>query len=301
MSKIIIEGNINFYDELYKTLNEDSDDENNLCQITGLPLETNAITLECKHKFNYEPLYKEIYKQKYVFKTYENYLLDSKDKAKVRNAKVDYFIKCPYCRNIQFTILPYYKELGLKKRYGINSLDYCTLNKCQINPDDYFFYAYGKLFKKGCCSFVIDEETKALCTFTYSTPIEDSNKLFCKYHYKSGVKQVMNGKKELIKQSKLKEKEELKKQKEELKKQKEELKKQTKGKIKKTIGIQNVVQEGIQIGEYVPDNNNETEEIGCTAILKTGINKGLACRCKKIYENGLCKRHSPDKHIKNVL
>ena len=76
MSKIIIEGNINFYDELYKTLNEDSDDENNLCQITGLPLETNAITLECKHKFNYEPLYKEIYKQKYVFKTYENYLLD---------------------------------------------------------------------------------------------------------------------------------------------------------------------------------------------------------------------------------
>ena len=71
MSNYIIEGNINFQEELYKLLDEPSDDENELCQITSLPLKDNFVTLECKHHFNYEALYKEINRQKYYFRTYD--------------------------------------------------------------------------------------------------------------------------------------------------------------------------------------------------------------------------------------
>ena len=123
MTNYTIEGNIHFQTELYKLLNEDSDDEDNLCQITGLELIDKYITLECGHKFNYKALYTEICKQRFEFKTYDPNLLTKKDQLKFRESKLDYFIKCPYCRNIQFTVLPYYEELGLTKIYGINSLD----------------------------------------------------------------------------------------------------------------------------------------------------------------------------------
>jgi hypothetical protein len=129
MSKYTIEGNINFQDELYKLLDEESDNEDELCQITGLPLKDKFVTLECKHHFNYDAVYKEIYKQKYEFNTYARKALHKKDLQKLRHSKLDYFIKCPYCRNLQFTILPYYEELGLKEIYGINSLDKTEKNK----------------------------------------------------------------------------------------------------------------------------------------------------------------------------
>ena len=120
MSKYTIEGNINFQEELYKLLDEESDNEDELCQITGLPLKDKFVTLECNHHFNYDAVYKEIYKQKYEFKTYDLNSLQKNDLQKFRDSKLDYFIKCPYCRNLQFTILPYYEELGLKEIYGIN-------------------------------------------------------------------------------------------------------------------------------------------------------------------------------------
>ena len=67
MSKYIIEGNINFQDELYKSLDEESDNEEEFCLISGLPLKEKYITLECNHKFNYESLYKEIFKLLLLF------------------------------------------------------------------------------------------------------------------------------------------------------------------------------------------------------------------------------------------
>ena len=100
MSKYIIEGNINFQEELNKLLDEDSDDEDNLCQITGLKLDDKFITLECKHKFNYKSLYTEIYKQKFQFKTYDPNLLPKKDQLKYRDLKLDYFIKKDAARGI---------------------------------------------------------------------------------------------------------------------------------------------------------------------------------------------------------
>ena len=129
MSKYIIEGNIDFYDELYKSLTintsntiENTDTSNNICQISGLQLTENHVTLECKHKYNYDTLYKEICKQKYVFRTYNIEALSKDDYQRFREENVDYYIRCPYCRHVQFTMLPYYENNGYEKRYGINSL-----------------------------------------------------------------------------------------------------------------------------------------------------------------------------------
>ena len=47
--------------------------------------------------------------------------------------ELDYFIKCPYCRSIQFTILPYHEELALEQKYGVNSLDKKLPNSVSIH------------------------------------------------------------------------------------------------------------------------------------------------------------------------
>ena len=193
MSKYIIEENINFYDELFKSLDEDTDDESTLCQITGFPLETNSVTMECNHKFNYEPLYKEICQQKFKFCSYDMRILNKKDQIKIRDSKLDYFIKCPYCRNIQFTILPYYEELGLEQKYGINCSDK-TLESPQNNYyycnrgyllDTYTFKAYGATFKKSqetCCYKSIHGYK---CEGTFVAPISNTYVSACRPHYKS--------------------------------------------------------------------------------------------------------------------
>ena len=96
MSNYTIEGNINFYDELYKCLDDDSEnDEDNICQISGLPLSNNCIQLECNHKFNYDALYTEICKQKYDFKTYRLEFLSKTDVQRFQESGKNYFIKCP--------------------------------------------------------------------------------------------------------------------------------------------------------------------------------------------------------------
>ena len=100
-----IEGNIDFYKELFETICESESDilENNNedtykneknCLITHLPLQSPIITLDCNHKFNYIPLFKEITRQK---------TSDYNDKKKLRVHQ----IKCPYCRQIQNKLLPY--------------------------------------------------------------------------------------------------------------------------------------------------------------------------------------------------
>ena len=57
MLKYTIEENINFKDELYKLLDVESDDEDNLCQITGGQLTDKHVIIECNHHFNYDALY----------------------------------------------------------------------------------------------------------------------------------------------------------------------------------------------------------------------------------------------------
>jgi len=312
MIKYNIEGNINFYDELFKSLDDDSDDEDNemICQITGSALSNKFVTLECKHKFNYNALYTEICRQKYVFKTYDFNTMSKNDKQKVRDSKLDYFIRCPYCRNIQFTIMPYYEDLVIEKKYGINSLDLDALGPPTSKYDEpydnnYTFIWYGVPFTKGKCS-------KALCVHKYVSPIPDT-KLYCKVHYKSAVKAYHS----YLKQKELDEKKKLKedillqrqtlfdaKNAERLAKGLAPLKRLPSIKTKVKPISENTVLPAEPIGQYVDldldVDNNKSELIndvksdiknGCKTILKYGANKGKMCGGKIVNDTGCCFRH----------
>ena len=299
MPKYIIEGGINFYEELYKSLdNNDNntnneEENNNVCQITGMPLVDNYITLECSHKFNYDSLYKEICKQKYVFKTYSVETLTNSEYQKIKDSQKDYFIKCPYCRCIQFTLLPYYPDGSCESKYGINSLEKTQndivflIKPVTIHNHQYSFYGY--LFQKGvCCQTVlgIKNDLPVFCQLTYTSFILEMNKSFCPTHIRKEVTNYKNEKKKQLREHKLAEKQKQKEISNEKKKEKQ-LEKQEK---KKKIPIKNIViSQNIQIGEFNDDSPVITEDT-CSTILKTGSKKGQQCG-SSIKQNGLCTRH----------
>lgn len=328
MIKYIGEDNINFYDELFKSLDEtDDEDEIKICQITGTPLTNNSVSLECNHHFNYDALYKEICIQKFVFKTYDLSSLSKKEQHFVRDSKLNYFIKCPYCRHIQLTILPYYEELGLEKKYGVNSLDkdlpdssyshssmsnytnygYGSGSGSGYGSDDYTFFAYNTTFKKGlCCENYPNSETK--CLHKYVGLIPSTELSYCTKHYRSGLKcHKLNEKKKLL-DAKIKQRDEAIKQKQLLLDEKniERISKGLKPLKRLHVSkqtIDNTVQEPISIEQYEPEpeitdkimspkiKTDIEYSLGCQAVLKTGLKKGNKCGCKNINIDNLCKRH----------
>ena len=304
MVKYIIEGGIDFYEELYKSLDEpDNNNDIETCQITGLPLEERFVTMECNHKFNYVALYTEIYKQKFVFQTYKFSSLTDSEQIKFKDAKKDYFIKCPYCRSIQFTLLPYYDDSALDKRYGINSLEK-TNNDTQfiINPNigNYSYTSYGYTFTNGnCCKVLGNVDGKdIMCTSKMSSHVTEMNKSFCSTHIRVAVKEYKLEKKQKekadIKKQKEDEKELLKTQKEEaketLKKQKEEAKELQK-KQKTIKKVKNVVTaQTIEIQTFQPESN-ATESNACQTVLKSGPRKGQTCGNKALKNGSTCSRH----------
>ena len=66
----VIENNINFYDLLNNYKVDTSNSEK--CLITNSDLDNNHITLSCGHKFNYYPLYEEVYSTKNYKKSFRN-------------------------------------------------------------------------------------------------------------------------------------------------------------------------------------------------------------------------------------
>jgi len=113
---IVLEGNINFYDELHKLDTDDDNDNDNdnepLCLLTNLPLDKNSIKLPCNHEFNFAPLYKEVVQQK--TRTISSHL--NTDKLAFNQ------IKCPYCRQKIDNLLPHVrlsKEMGFIS--GVNA------------------------------------------------------------------------------------------------------------------------------------------------------------------------------------
>ena len=87
---------INFNKKLMELLCEDDNgnDDDNCCLISGDTLEPNHIALNCKHTFNYQQIFQEIKHQKK-----NNQLETTKLKTKQ--------IKCPYCREVQDGLLPW--------------------------------------------------------------------------------------------------------------------------------------------------------------------------------------------------
>lgn len=107
--------------------NTDSNDEN-LCLITGCPLEENYVTLNCNHKFNYYNIYKEVCKQKCKINPLETQRLKFNQ------------IKCPYCREVTNNLLPYIEGKNIEKIRGVNHPSVYSLSLFKCN----YIYKSGK-------------------------------------------------------------------------------------------------------------------------------------------------------------
>ena len=278
-TKYITEGGLDFFSELYKSLDiaEDAEnkiDESNLCLITQEKLTDKYIELKCGHKFNYIALYNDLVNFKKKFNLMEgiNTRLDNEE------------IRCPYCREKQSELLPYYEELGLEKINGVNFYD-VSKNNFNYNKCEFLFlnlnFNYLKPETNDNKKFI---QCKGQCAtklniYNLNNPNEvinyGDNKLYCYIHKKQMIKQYYLEEKIKIKQ-KVKEEKELIKQK--LKEEKELIKQKVK-ESKKNIIIQK---------EDLEDKHKEINK--CIEILKTGQNKGNKCT-SKIYLENLCKRH----------
>jgi len=142
----IIEGNINFFDELNKEvddtdfLKKEDDGDMKICTISHMPLTYNFIKLPCNHSFNYLPLYNELT----LTNTYKR------------------SIKCPYCRTLSSKLIPYIPLPGVEKKYGINT----PKKLCMDSPKCLYKLKNGKNKGVACGK----------------DGIETSNGTFCKLH-----------------------------------------------------------------------------------------------------------------------
>ena len=287
MNKYIIEGGINFFDELYKSLDDDDVEENNICLISNEPLTDNYFQMECGHKFNYIPLYYDIKNHKQKFNIFESNLTRLNTNE----------IRCPYCRNKQIGVLPYYTQLGLDKINGVN----------YINPNYKKYTNYPK-YKYKTCEFVYNDVSNNSHTCLISgTQINYSHgtvhgenygdeKYYCWKHKKIMIKKykkdIADKLLEEVKKTKLEAKLKAKEEKLQEKLKAKEEKLQAKLKAKEAKG------EKLQVNNenvVIQDNINQ----GCNNILKTGPKKGSLCGCKILLDN-LCKRHYNLKHHKIV-
>ena len=290
--------NINFYDELYKSLDDDETDidETKLCQITGLDLKDRFVTLNCKHVFNYDAIYTEICKQKFEFKTYTSEGLSSAELKVWRQRGYDYYIKCPYCRNIQYDLLPYYDDMPHIQKYGVNTTDveYRVIDKSShitnnvYNTGNYTYKVYGYTFKKGICqNITVNSAGKNLpCYNSFVSEVIGTDKTFCPCHIRQVAKDYKFALKLKALEAKQKAKEDKQKAKEDkinaLIESKIESKSKSKTKITNTV-----ISQTTEISEFIP---TETDQL-CVAILKTGLRTGQECGLK-VYSGNMCKRHS---------
>jgi len=142
-----IEGNLDFYKMVHETQDEEESDIDNKCLITNDDLTQTHIVLECNHKFNYKPLFKDIYTRLYMChdsKFSHRHLLNMKP------------IICPYCRREQSQTLPFIPEEYDMKIFGINTDDnrykvyeinvpLYQLNTCSISDCEMYYHCDYKL------------------------------------------------------------------------------------------------------------------------------------------------------------
>jgi hypothetical protein len=305
MAKYLIEDNINFYSELHKSLDENesnlnNEEEDNNCLITSMPLKDYYITMECGHKFNYIPLFKDIENHKKNFNNMEG------TSGKLGKNE----IRCPYCRKKQTTLLPYYENICIPKTPGINVLypnvEY-KINNQNCGQCEYeILDSSGNVYHNKKCGLY----GSTLCPNKYGANYGDAKK-YCWNHTKIIIKKY----KQEIKNKKIADE---KHAKEGLKKANKYAKEQAKLKAKEdkknskksgtkpeniVLSISNVIASD-NISEIEPDTETtnfvkEQESIAfvkldncCVSILKTGLNKGNCCG-GTIYdkETKLCKRH----------
>ena len=237
MHKYNVEEEIDFYKELNEV--EEKFLDKDICLITKQPLFENSIKFSCGHTFNYSAIFNEVFKQKYALALYSN-------------VKTKTFV-CPYCREPQNQLLPYYPEYNFQQILGINTDD----PNFSLVRDKYnnLVYAHTIMYCKGSCVFQLGETG---CLNTSVLTHKPTNKTYCCMH----MKQI---KKQFIVEEKLKQKMELK--------AKVDLEKKKLAEEKKKLAEENK--------KVIPT---------CVQLLKSGKNKGMPCGCKAFKDN-LCKKH----------
>jgi hypothetical protein len=256
MSNYVIEGNFDFYKELYESL-DDSDNNNmdelsaQICLISNAPLTKHFVELECKHKFNYVPLFKDLVNHKTKFSTLDTHRLKVNE------------IRCPYCRNKQGNVLPYIEEIGLPKEHGVNWINMDLMSTSNVVD-----------LKLGQCCWGNGNECGAIHVLTNGS----TNMDYCYYHYKLTARKLQMAQKLKIK---LEAKALVAQQKAEEKQKKLDAKNEIKA--AKALGKKPLV---------LNTDENVILSAGsmCQAILKSGPRKGEACGCV-VKINNFCTRH----------
>lgn len=307
MKKYKVEGNIDFFSELYKSLDENDETKNkdeNICLISKSPLTEKFVKLICGHKFNYVPLYNDIVNHKLKFNSMET--------SQGHLSKTQ--IRCPYCRKIQNELLPYYNDIP-----GVNKTEYVNYTREKITDENKNENnCYLPTAKLGKCPYMYkneafnpeldetDNNKKIICcnsqTYLYKIVVCSSQEYvyYCNGHMKSQLIENKLFLKEKEKNEKYETKQKLKeanaKAKEALKKSIKEAKVEAKKKLKEDKTNKNVATtteiEGENVVIDVIDLTMEdsTENVNCCQIIKYGINKGKPCGLKTNCNN-LCKRH----------
>jgi len=310
MDKYDIEGGIDFFSELYKSLDETTDEDTpdeSVCLITEQPLTEFHVTMKCGHKFNYKPLYLDIKNHKQKFNNLES-----------SSGRLGYNeMRCPYCRNKQIGTLPYHEELGLPKVHGINYIDpnykpanassmhKHFLSPCEfLTPNVHFDPSANEIVESShdinanCKFYKCGHLGSQINSYAGISPMENfgDEKHYCWSHKKQVIKKykrdlILKAKEE-VKAKKMQIKEELKQLKEAEKQKIKEDKQKAKDEKKKTKTKKPKQEaENVVLGPVVIGGVSESNVVvGCIEILKAGARKGHACG-GKILEDNLCKRH----------
>ena len=294
MKKYKTEGDIDFFNELYKSLDDNEEtfkideEDDNKCLITNQYLIDKFVKLECGHKFNYIPLFNDIKNHKSKFNSMEG----QSTLLKLNE------IRCPYCRKKQSSVLPYYEDLLIEKINGVNYYDansenlgcHFSKNGCQftykLNYDNGSYKEFG-CFLKHVYNF---EDGKQYCFHHHNI----MKKLLIKKQNQKIKDDIKNAKIEAlnkVKDEKQKVKDEKQKVKDEKQKAKDEKQKVKDEKQK----IQNFQQSTIILNLEGEENTiiEPLQQI-CCKMLKNGI------QCtKNVYLESLCKRHYNLKNNEN--
>uniref|UniRef100_A0A6C0IH43 Uncharacterized protein n=1 Tax=viral metagenome TaxID=1070528 RepID=A0A6C0IH43_9ZZZZ len=302
MKKYKTEGNVDFFNELYKSLDEKEEiqDDEDKCLITNETLIDKFVKLECGHKFNYIPLFNDIKNHKSKFNS-----LEANGTILKQNE-----IRCPYCRKKQSSVLPYYEDLLIEK---INGVNYYDSNSSSL----------GCIYSQNGCQFKFvykyhDGTTKEYDCYQKHVYNFEDGKQYCFHHHdimkknlikkqnlkiKEDIKKAKIEKLNKLKEEKQKAKEQLNKAKEEKKNLKEELKnlKEELKKVKEEKKKIKLLQKPQSQIAVIPNLENEENTIiePSLQICCTMLKNGNQCS-KNIYMDNLCKRHYNLKNTENI-
>ena len=121
MANYVLPDGFDFESALNDT--DDDSDQADTCLISHEPLCTPFVTLSCGHRFNYCPLFNEVVEQKKTRSEGGNSL----EATRLFPSQ----IKCPYCRNVENHVLPFFPGMGVPKTNYVNAPRKWSLLPCK--------------------------------------------------------------------------------------------------------------------------------------------------------------------------